>query len=210
MGRRTANAQACLLEWGLVGDGAGRGGTGRDSRLGARSVGAVGGAAGTSWSKCWGLRRPPIPYHFQRLQRQVRTVLGRGRPGPRLLELRPRYNQGPGGQGRLDAVRRARGPGKAALGLGIWWAAEAGLPAEPPAQPPSHLLIIEPRGSFGEGLLSSLRRTFCCLPTVSSESKAAVQPPSLIGTAEGRLGGMGPGSAWACPWLLCREPSGCW
>lgn len=118
LGRRTANAQAYLLEWGLVGDGAGRGGTGRDSRHGARSVGAEGGAAGTSWSKCRALRRLPDPSYSQSLQRQVRAVVGSGGPGPGRLELRPRYSRGTGGRGGLDAARGTRRPGRAAWAFG--------------------------------------------------------------------------------------------
>lgn len=109
----------------------GRGaGTGRDSSH-ARSVGGVGGAAGVSWFKCPGLRCLLDPSLSRRLKRKVRAVLGSGGLGPRRLELQPRYLRRPGGRGGLDAALRTGGLGGAVLGLGVWWAAEAWLPAEP-------------------------------------------------------------------------------
>ena len=44
---------------------------GRDSCLGSCSVGREGGAAGASWSKCPGLRRPTEPSTCRRLRRQT-------------------------------------------------------------------------------------------------------------------------------------------
>lgn len=83
-----------------------RAGPGRDSSLGARSVGGEGGVAGGSWSECPGLRCPPGPSSCRRLKRQVRAVVGRGGPGPERLELRPRYWREPGGRGGMYAARR--------------------------------------------------------------------------------------------------------
>ncbi|KAG8522178.1 Short coiled-coil protein, partial [Galemys pyrenaicus] len=77
LGRRAANAQACFPALGL----AGGGGTGRDSPLGACSLGGEGGAAGVSWSKSRGLRRPPDPSPSRRLHRQR---------SPRILYPRPK------------------------------------------------------------------------------------------------------------------------
>ncbi|KAB1282779.1 Short coiled-coil protein [Camelus dromedarius] len=55
----------------LSGDWLAAGGTGRDSHLGARSVGGEDGAAGARWSKSRGLRRPPVPSPCRRLKRQA-------------------------------------------------------------------------------------------------------------------------------------------
>lgn len=208
LGRRTANAQACLLEWGLVGHGAGRGGTGRDSRHGAGSVGAEGGAADTGWSKSWGLRRLS-----RSLPLLASSTAGEGSQGPRRAWPRAagvatpvqRLGSGVGwGAGGLDAARRTRCPGRAASGLGIWWALQAWLPAEPLR----NLLLIFLLGSFGERLLASVRRTPPPPSRASSESKAAVQPPTLNWDCRGTLGQDGPGTPGLVRGCSAESPGG--
>lgn len=204
LGRCTANAQACLLEWGLVGDGAGRGGTGRDSRRGARSVGAEGGAAGTSRSRCWGLRRLPVPSHCQRLQRQVRAVEGSRGSGSGQLELRPRYSRGPGGRGGLDAARRTRHRGTAASGLGIWWAPQAWLPAEPLRNLLLIFSVLGPEVPLGRGCSRPWGGSPAAFSRLLVEGRCPASRREL-GLQRGVWAGR-TWHAWTCPWLLCREP----
>lgn len=53
--------------------------------------------------------------------------------------------------GRAGSGPVHRGPGGAAWGLGVWWAAGTWLPAEPPRISFSHRLIVGPRDSSGRG-----------------------------------------------------------
>lgn len=121
--------------------------TGRDSLPGARSVGGQGGAIGFRWSKCPGLRHPPEPSPSRRLERQVRAVLSRGGPGPRQLELRPRYRRGPGGRGGLDAARGTGVPGERPRAW-VFGGRLRPAPCRTPAQPPFLIVssLLRPEG----------------------------------------------------------------
>lgn len=79
------------------------------------------------------------------------------------------------GRARRGPAHQA--PGNSGLGPGHLVGASGLTPRRTPAQSPSYLLSIGPRGSFGEGLLASMRRiSRRLLPPLSRRPLSSLPP----------------------------------